>query len=157
MPSSLPTDSQDRSFQITITPTTSANTYTLHLDETHNHNNLTVTNRIADVSPSHAARVADTITTAIKSSGHPTTILRPSRRKPIPLEEAAGVRLALHLMATAPLTRSDRIRGIVAGINAMGTEETYYWYAKTTGDNATRALRALRLLLADDQTPGGQP
>jgi hypothetical protein len=37
----------------------------------------------------------------------------------------------------------------------MSDEEAYYWYAKTTRKNSgRRALRALRILLADDNRTG---
>lgn len=37
----------------------------------------------------------------------------------------------------------------------MSEEEAYYWYAKTTRpDSGARALRALRILLADDGRSG---
>ena len=39
-----------------------------------------------------------------------------------------------------------------SGIAAMSTEEAYYWYAKATQPaHGPRALRALRLLLSDDE------
>jgi len=36
----------------------------------------------------------------------------------------------------------------------MSVEETFYWYAKSVGPDASRARRALRILLADDKTGG---
>jgi hypothetical protein len=60
------------------------------------------------------------------------------------------VRLALILLATQPVAKHARVRALVAGINAMSIEETYYWYSKCIGVEASRARRALRTLLADD-------
>ena len=54
------------------------------------------------------------------------------------------------LLATQPVTKHERVRALVAGINAMSTEETYYWYSKCIGVDANRARKALRTLLADD-------
>jgi len=37
----------------------------------------------------------------------------------------------------------------------MSDEEAYYWYAKTTrSESGNRAIRALRILLADDGRSG---
>ena len=72
------------------------------------------------------------------------------------LDEATGVRLSLTLLATQPIIRSERIRSLVAGIEAMSVEETYYWYAKCVGPNAAAARKAIRILLADDETGAQQ-
>jgi hypothetical protein len=65
------------------------------------------------------------------------------------LDEAAGVRLALTLLATSPLNRGDRVRAIAAGIAAMSVEETYYWYALCVGPRSSAARRAIRALLSE--------
>jgi hypothetical protein len=83
-------------------------------------------------------------------SGHQPGVLATDRDTPVTLDEVAGVRLALTLLATQPISRHDRIRALVAGVNAMSVEESYYWYAKCVRPEAARARRALRLLLADD-------
>jgi hypothetical protein len=71
------------------------------------------------------------------------------------LAEPAGVRLALAINAAAPLNRPSRRQSVLEGISAMSEEEAYYWYAKTTRpESGTRALRALRILLADDGRTG---
>ena len=92
---------------------------------------------------------------ALRDSGHPPTIVGPSRRKAVPLDEAAAIRFALAVNAAAPLTRPVRRLTVIEGVSAMSDEEAYYWYAKTTRkDSGRRALRALRILLADDNRTG---
>ncbi len=86
----------------------------------------------------------------MRRSGHQPSVLTFNRKAPIGLDEPDGVRLALILMATQPVAKHARVRALVAGINAMSTEETYYWYSKCIGTDATRARKALRILLSDD-------
>lgn len=96
-----------------------------------------------------------TLRVALRDSGHPLTIIGPSRRKAVPLDEAAAIRFALAVNAAAALTRPIRRLTVIEGVSAMSDEETYYWYAKTTRkDSGRRALRALRILLADDNRTG---
>jgi len=92
---------------------------------------------------------------ALHDSGHSPTIVGPSRRKAVPLNEAAAIRFVLAVNAAAPLTRPIRRLTVIEGVSAMSDEEAYYWYAKTTRKNSgRRALRALRILLADDNRTG---
>ena len=79
----------------------------------------------------------------------PANRARSSPTRSDPLDEAAGVRLALTLLATAPLNRGDRIRAVAAGIAAMSIEETYYWYSLCVGPRSSAARRAVRALLSD--------
>ena len=53
------------------------------------------------------------------------------------------------MLATQPIAKHERVRALVAGINAMSVEETYYWYSKCMGLDGNRARKALRTLLAD--------
>ena len=53
------------------------------------------------------------------------------------------------LFTTQPIAKHERVRALVAGINAMSVEETYYWYSKCMGLDGNRARKALRTLLAD--------
>ena len=105
---------------------------------------------IAAANPAQTARVLDEILACVRASGLGTAALTFAKNDSVPLDEAAGVRLALVILATTPLTKHERVRAIASGINAMSLEETYYWYSKCVGDDASRAQRALRLLLADD-------
>ncbi|MCH8900054.1 MAG: hypothetical protein IH942_06110 [Acidobacteria bacterium] len=87
---------------------------------------------------------------AVANSKHPRTILSPTRKAPVPLTEDAGVRLALIHLTTGPIAKPDRSDAIRYGIDAMSSEEALYWYAYCTGPVASRALRALRTLLAEE-------
>ena len=92
-------------------------------------------------------RLRTAIATAVTASKHPRTVVSPTRKAPIPLSEDAGVKLALTVLATAPLSKASRVEAIRIGIDAMTSEEALYWYAYCTGPDASRALRALRTLL----------
>lgn len=95
--------------------------------------------------------VADHLLTALRANGYrPTDLARAAGSDtPFYLDELTGVRLALILMTVKPLVRHDRIESIAQGIRAMGDEEAYYWFSKcSVGPEATRAQKALRILLA---------
>ncbi len=76
--------------------------------------------------------------------------MNPNRKSPIRIEEAAGGRLALSLLAVEPVVKPARVEALLGGISAMSDEEAYYWYAKCMGKQGARARRALRLLLAEE-------
>lgn len=105
---------------------------------------------VASLDPSRLNRIRPSITQAVTSSGHQRTTLSHTRTKPIELSEDAGVRLTLITLATAPLTKPKRVEAVRLGVEAMTGEEALYWYAHCTGRHATRALKALRTLLADE-------
>lgn len=138
-----------RAFRITLTPGR-GETYGLELEETYGENGHTLAAQVTAATPTQTGRVADALFAAVRASGHATSVLAFSRKKPIRLDEPDGVRLALILLTTQPVTKHQRVRALVAGVNAMSTEETYYWYSKCIGPDASRARRALRILLADD-------
>jgi len=95
------------------------------------------------------------IRVALRDSGHGLTAVGPNRKKPIDLTEPAGVRLSLAINAAGPLNRPSRRQAVLEGIASMSDEETYYWYAKTSNPlGRSRSLRALRILLADDDRSG---
>ena len=104
--------------------------------------------RVARSVPSHTRRIVGAVLDAARQSGHRSGVL--SSKVPVPLSEAAGIRLSLIMLATAPITKARRTEEITAGIRAMGVEETYYWYSKCTGDLGAQGLRALRILLSED-------
>ena len=137
-----------RTFRLTVLPT--SDSYGVSIDEQYGHGTLT-THVITATAP-QTQRIIDAVIQAAKSSGHAPSILALGRDEPIPLDEAAGVRLSLVLFASQPVSKNDRIRAMVAGVNAMSVEETYYWYAKCVGPQSGRARKALRILLADDRT-----
>jgi hypothetical protein len=106
--------------------------------------------KVARIDAKRARRLLAPLMEAVRSSGHPKTVLHPGQRDPIILREQDGVRLALTMITTGPITKARRIDAMISGIAAMTTEEAYYWYAKTTGPDASRRRRALRLFLAED-------
>lgn len=105
---------------------------------------------VATVNSARFHTVQGNAVAAIVSSGHRRTVLHAGRRAPIPLSEEAGVRLTLAMLATAPVRRSQRVAEIRAGIDAMTSEEAFYWYSHVTGPHTSRALKSLRRLLADE-------
>ena len=96
------------------------------------------------------ARIITSVLAALRESKLKPAQLSPARKRPLKLSEPAGVRLALVLLGTAPLSQRVRIAEVEDGVAAMSTEEAYYWYAKCTGREASRSKRALRLLLSDE-------
>jgi hypothetical protein len=53
-----------------------------------------------------------------------------------------------------PISKWRRREEILGGVAAMSAEEAYYWFARTTGPIASRARRALRIMLSDDGRSG---
>lgn len=123
--------------------------YGLHLSETGNQDGGVAGLKLR-AKASRARRVLDSALTAVRVSGYEKTVLGVHRTRPIALTEEAGVRLALVLLTTAPLVKSRRVDAMARAVDAMSTEEAYYWYAKCVGEDAARARRALRLLLAEE-------
>ena len=124
-----------------------ADHYGLHLSETGSAGRSTAGLDLR-VNASRARRVLGSALSALKASGHSKTALGLHRPSPLVLTEEAGVRLAIVLLTTAPLLKSRRVEAIAGEVDSMATEEAYYWYAKCVGPDASRARRALRLLLA---------
>lgn len=95
--------------------------------------------------------VTDHLLAALRANGYRATELARAAGSETPfyLDEPSGLRLALILMAVKPLTRQDRIAAIGQGVQAMSSEEAYYWFSKcSAGPDASRAQQALRVLLA---------
>ena len=142
-----------RGFQLTVRPDPSASQpdrYGIDIAETNGTPDHTHT--VATIRSHDLARLTDLIHQALRTSGRQPTTIGPTRKAPVALTEPAGVRLTLAARAVDPIRRRPRARAILDGIVSMSDEETYYWYAKTTHpETGPRALRALRLLLADDQ------
>jgi len=138
-----------RGFRVTVT-NSDGTSYGFTIAETNGHPDHT--NIVATVRPADRFRLNDTVQAVLRASKKPATTIGPSRQKPIEIDEAPGVRLALTALAVEPVRRRDRSREIVEGIASMSDEEAYYWYAKVTHPDAGgRSLRALRLLLSDDE------
>ncbi len=100
--------------------------------------------------------IADHLLAALRANGYKATELARApvhtgvgSERPFYLDELSGLRLALIMMAVKPLARHERIEAIGQGVQAMGNEEAYYWFSKcSAGVDATRAQKALRVLLA---------
>lgn len=143
-----------RAFRLNLVPAPArageGDRYGIRLEEAYTDGARTLAATVASATPLQASRVLDALVAAVRASGHQAGMLSVNRQKPIPLDEAAGVRLALALLATQLISKPDRIRHIVSGVSLMSTEETYYWYAKAVGPDADRVRRALRIFLADE-------
>lgn len=137
-----------RGFQLTVTPGR-GETFGVTVEGTRIERGETQTTPVVATRPVQAGRVIDALFAAVRKAGHQPSVLAFSRKAPIVLGEAEGVRLALLLLATKPISRYERVRSIATGVNAMGVEETYYWYSKCAGPGGSRACKALRTLLAD--------
>lgn len=148
-PRVLQSVSTARAFRITVRPVKS-DTFGLLLEESYGVNGQPLALPITLATPAQTGRVADAVFAAIRGSGHTPSVLAFNRKAPIRLDEPEGVRLALILFTTQPVVKHARVRALVAGVNAMSTEETYYWYSKCIGAEASRARRALRTLLAEN-------
>lgn len=95
-------------------------------------------------------RIIGSVLAALRESELKPSQLSPAGKQPLKLSEPAGIRLALVILGTGPISQRTRIAAVEEGVAAMSTEESYYWYAKCTGHHASRSRRALRLLLADE-------
>jgi hypothetical protein len=138
-----------RAFRITVVPGKN-DSYGLVLEETYGESGNALAAPVVTTTPAQTGRITDAVYAAARSSGHSPSVLAFTRRTPIRIDEVDGVRLALILLTTQPIAKHARVRAIVAGINAMSVEETYYWYSKCIGTESSRARKALRTLLADD-------
>lgn len=137
-----------RGFRIVVRPGR-GEAFGVTLEESYGEYGGAITAPVCTATPAQAGRVVDAVFVAIRKSGHKPGVLAFRRKAPIRLGEAEGVRLALVLLATQPIAKHGRVRALVTGINAMSTEETYYWYSKCMGLEGHRARKALRTLLAD--------
>lgn len=137
-----------RGFRLIVKPGR-GETYGLAIEETFGEVASVFATAILTLTPQQTGRIVDALFAAVKRSGHQPSVLTFTRKAPIRLTESDGVRLALTLMATQPIAKHERVRALVAGINAMSTEETYYWYSKCIGVDANRARKALRTLLSE--------
>ncbi len=138
-----------RAFRITVVPGKN-DYYGLVLEETYGETGNALAAHVVTATPAQTGRITDAVFAAARSSGHSPSVLAFTRKTPIRIHEVDGVRLALILLTTQPLAKHARVRAIVAGINSMSVEETYYWYSKCIGTEASRARKSLRTLLADD-------
>ena len=105
---------------------------------------------VVSVMPERARLLRHALTSAAIADGYSPEALGPARKRPFNLTQTPGVRLALTTLATSPMRCPQRRTAVLAGVESLGDEECLYWYAKVRGTVGNRAVRALRLLLADD-------
>jgi hypothetical protein len=73
------------------------------------------------------------------------------RKSPLLIDEGYGARLGLLFMALKPLRKLIRIETISRELWHLETEEAYYWYSKcSNSEQARRAMRSLRILMAEE-------
>jgi hypothetical protein len=113
------------------------------------------TRPVGAVPPDRLEAARPALVDALRASGHANTVLSSTRRKPVPLTEAAGVRAALAVNAIAGITKPGRTAGLLDGISRLSDEECFYWYAATIGAGTDspvgrRRMKALRIFLAQE-------
>ena len=140
------TGSRERCFELQLQPTLSGDDWGFRLSETFGD----AKDAVAKVDAGRAGQFRRAVLEAVQASGYPPAAVSPRRCRPFNLQQGPGVRLALTVCASLPIERPLRRRAIVDGIGALSPEEALYWYARTSGPERGRALRSLRLLLADD-------
>lgn len=142
-----------RSFRLIVEPGTGG-LFGVRIEET-NGSPDRVLGVAARIRPEELRRLTSPVIAALRSSGHQPAILTANRRAPVVLYEHAGVRLALAARAIEKVNKSTRAHAILDGLASMSDEEIFYWWAKTSSPSSgVRALRALRILLADDGRTG---
>jgi hypothetical protein len=95
--------------------------------------------------------VMDQILAAIKQAGYRPSDLSRNREAPFLLSEELGVRLGLLMLAVKPLRKSSRMTDISEQVQAMASEEAYYWFSKMTDHKVgRRSQKAMRILLAKE-------
>ena len=145
---SPPAPQKPRGFQL-IVRSQGPDAYGLRLEETNGRPERPPT-LVCELDWKATRRILPSVMEAVRASRLPRSVLGPQRQKPVVLDESAGVRLALALLATGPVSKHGRVDAMAAAVADMSTEEAYYWYAKCMGSQAARARRALRLLLAEE-------
>jgi len=109
---------------------------------------------VARVPPQRLELAAGALAEAVIASGHKRTALKATRRTPIPLDEAAGVRAALAIRATDGVSKASRASRLFDSVSRLSEEECFYWYAHTVAcsDRSTqmRRLKAFRLFLTTE-------
>jgi hypothetical protein len=137
-------------FQVRVEPAADGREYGLTLEETNRPSGHPRT--VAHIPPRRRPALMWPLNDALRTSRHASGTLHPGRRKPIGLDDAAGVRLALACYATAGITKPGRATALLDALSRLADEECFYWYAHTQwGDQHARhrKLRALRTFLAD--------
>jgi hypothetical protein len=113
------------------------------------------TRTVGAVPPERLEAARPALVDALSDSGHPATVLSVTRKKPILLDEVAGVRAALALNVITGVSKPGRTTALLDGISRLSDEECFYWYAATIGAGldtppGRRRLKALRIFLAQE-------
>lgn len=136
----------ERRFELRLRPSADGGDWGFELAETTGGRAIPV----VEVPAGRAGRYRGDVLAAVAADGYAPSAVGPRRRRPFNLTAEPGVRLALAVAALEPVRRADRRSAIAAGLSVMAAEEAFYWYARCVGPSGARALRALRLLLAED-------
>jgi hypothetical protein len=67
------------------------------------------------------------------------------------LSEAAGVRMTITFLAMRHIQKYDKLIAVTDSIKQMSPQECYYWHAKCRSPSSPNGVKALRVLLADNQ------
>src|SRR3990172_5577400 len=118
--------SAPRAFELVVTPA-DGDDYGLTLFETKPEHQGAI--RIADLGATRARRVLAAAMEAVRTSGHGVGVLSPGRKKAIRLDEEPGVRLALAMLATAPVAKPLRVDQMAGAVQSLSAQEAYYSYA----------------------------
>jgi len=139
----------DKPFELRVIPHRTGDSYNLavyqwQVDPTSSDETVYRPTLLIELNGSPLQVVADDIMRTIREAGYKTTDISTKRRLPFRLSEELGLRLGLLFITLKPLSRVDRIEAIAHGIQAMPSEEAYYWFSKCMATaNAQRALRVL--------------
>lgn len=67
------------------------------------------------------------------------------------LSEGTGVRVTIAFLTMKRLQKYQKLIAVADGIRRMSVEECYYWHAKCRSPSSPNGIKALRVLLADNQ------
>lgn len=88
---------------------------------------------------------------ALKSEGHPPSVLIRPQEQPLGLTENTGIYLGLMFRLARPLRRVERIQNVLQGLVRMTPDERQYFYARVQYPGKGRYMeRALRLWLGEE-------
>ena len=104
--------------------------------------------RIATLREAAFNEVSYLIESTLREAGEDAEVVCTGDPASLALPEGSGVRLSIAFRALKPLSRRDRMRAIVDGIQQMSLGECYYWNAKARSPSSPNGTRALRTLLA---------
>lgn len=137
-----------RAFRMRLADPDGRGRYQVTVEEVNGHPDRV--REVASVSPERLQFALPALNDAVKASGYAPSVLSPTRRSPIALDETAGVRLTLALTAIHRVTKSGRPQALLDGIARLSDEECFYWYAHVAPHQqySTRRAKALRIFLA---------